>query len=116
MQLGQTLRDDGITVLKLAGRMDIEGTGAIELKLTAAAAADGAHVILDLSDVGFMSSLGMGLLVRLAKTVRHRNGEIVLLNPQPMVRLALTKTGIPGVLSIHDTLDAASAAVRGTRP
>ena len=115
MDVSETLRDDGITILKLAGRMDIEGTGKIELKLTVATAVDGAHAIVDLSDVSFMSSIGIGALVRLTKTVRRRHGNLVLLNPQPIVRLALEKTGIPGVIGTYDTLDGAVTGVRTGR-
>jgi anti-sigma B factor antagonist len=115
MDVTETLRDNGITILKLAGRMDIGGTGKIELKLTVATAVDGAHVIVDLSDVSFMSSIGIGVLVGLTKTIRRRHGNLVLLNPQPVVRLVLEKTGIPGVMSIYDTLDAALTAVRTER-
>jgi stage II sporulation protein AA (anti-sigma F factor antagonist) len=115
MEVTESLRQDGISILKLAGRMDIEGTGKVELKLTVATAVDRAHVIADLSDVTFMSSIGIGVLVRLAKTIRRRDGNLVLLNPQPIVRLVLEKTGIPGVIGLYDTMDAALAGVRTER-
>jgi len=112
MHLKTSVRDNGITVLKLTGRMDIEGTGEIDLKLNVATTEERAYLIADLSDVDFMSSIGIGALVRVAKAVRRRGGNLVLLNPQPIVRLVLEKTRIPELMSIHDTIDAASAAVR----
>ena len=112
MDLTTSARDNGITVMKLSGRMDIEGTGKIDLQLNVATTEERAYLIADLSDVGFMSSIGIGALVRVAKAVRRRGGNLVLLNPQPVVRLVLEKTGIPELMSIHDTIDAASAAVR----
>jgi len=112
MHLKTSVRDNGITVLKLTGRMDIEGTGEIDLKLNVATTEERAYLIADLSDVDFMSSIGIGALVRVAKAVRRRGGNLVLLNPQPVVRLVLEKTGIPELMSIHVTIDAASAAVR----
>jgi anti-anti-sigma factor len=112
MDFTETRRDDGITILKLSGRMDIEGTGKIDLRLAAATAGTGAHVIADLSDVSFMSSIGIGVLVQLTKAIRRRSGNLVLLNPQPIVRLVLEKTGMPEILKICETLDEASTAVR----
>ena len=112
MDLTISMRNDGIRLLKLTGRMDIEGTGQIDLKLNAASAEDAAYLIADLSGVDFMSSIGIGVLVRVGKAARRRGGNLVLLNPQTIVRLVLEKTGIPSLLSIHDTLDAASIAVR----
>jgi anti-sigma B factor antagonist len=111
MDLTTSVRDNGITVLKLSGRMDIEGTGKIDLKLNVATTEERAYLIADLSDVDFMSSIGIGALVRVAKAVRRRGGNLVLLNPQPIVRLVLEKTGIPELMSIHDTVEAASSAV-----
>jgi anti-sigma B factor antagonist len=112
MQLTTTAADNGITILKLDGRMDIDGTGQIDLKLNAATAEDKAYLIADLTKVTFMSSIGIGALIRMAKAVRRRGGNIVLLSPQPIVRLVLEKTGIPEFLSMHDTIEAASVAVR----
>jgi len=112
MELTTRSQDDGLTILKLVGRMDIEGTEQVDLRMNVATAQDRAYVIADLSGVDFMSSIGIGVLVRVAKTVRRRGGNLVLLNPQPIVRLVLEKTGIPELLSIHDSLDAASTAVR----
>ena len=112
MDVTTSVRSDGTKVMKLTGRMDIEGTDQIGLKFNAAAAEDLAYLIADLSDVDFMASIGIGVLVRVAKAARRRGGNLVLLNPQPIVRLVLEKTGIPSLLSIHDTLEAASTAVR----
>jgi len=116
MELTTSKLDNGITVLKLSGRMDIEGTQQIDLTLNVATTEQGAYLIVDLSEVSFMSSIGIGTMVRVAKAVRRRGGNLVLLDPQPVVRLVLEKTGIPDLISIHKTLDAASTAVHSEPP
>jgi anti-sigma B factor antagonist len=112
MDFTEIPRDDGITILKLTGRMDIEGTEKIDLRLTIATSVDGARVIADLSEVSFMSSIGIGGLVRLAKMLGRRHGNLVLLDPQPVVSLILEKTGIPKIIRICYTLEEALVAVR----
>jgi anti-anti-sigma factor len=112
MDFSETRRDDGIMLLRLKGRMDIEGTGEVDLRLTAATAEDGMRVIIDLTDVTFMASIGIGVLVRLAKAIRLRNGAVVLTNPQPIVKLVLDKTGIPEVIRTYGTIGEAAAALQ----
>jgi anti-sigma B factor antagonist len=112
MNLTTRVLENGITVLKLAGRMDIDGTGEIDLRLNTAAAEEKAYLVADLSAVDFMASIGIGVLVRVAKAVRRRGGNLVLLNPQPVVKIVLERTHITDLMSIHETMDAASAAVR----
>ncbi len=102
----------GMTNLKLSGRMDIEGAEEVNLSLNVATSEDGALLIVDLSEVDFMSSIGIGVLVRVANAARRRGGNLVLLSPQPVVRLVLVKTHIHEVITICDMLDEAMSAVR----
>ena len=111
MQFTETRRDDGITVLNLHGRLDIEGSEEVGLRLTTATTGDNVRVIADLEGVDFMSSIGIGVLVRIAHSVRRRGGNMVLLDPQPVVKLILEKTQIPRIITMHGTLDEAVAAV-----
>jgi hypothetical protein len=52
--------EDGIRRIKLAGRMDVEGSREIDLKFTSLTASRQAFVIVDLSLVDFLSSIGLG--------------------------------------------------------
>ena len=112
MQLTTSPLDFGMSVLKLTGRMDIEGTDEVNLKLNVATAEDGVLLIVDLSDVDFMSSIGIGALVRVANAARRRGGNLVLLDPQPVVRLVLEKTRINEVIPICSSIDEAMTVVR----
>jgi anti-sigma B factor antagonist len=112
MRLASTPMGFGMTVLKLIGRMDIEGNDEVNLKLNVATAEDGVLLIVDLGEVDFMSSIGIGTLVRVANAARRRGGNLVLLDPQPVVRLVLEKTRINEVITICVTLDEAMTAVR----
>ena len=104
--------EDGVRRIRLAGRMDVEGTGQIDLKLTSLAAAGRAFVVLDLALVEFLSSIGLGVVVRTAKAVSAREGKLVLLGPQPAVARVLATTGIDRVLPVFEELEAARRSVR----
>jgi anti-anti-sigma factor len=112
MQLATFQRNDGTTILKLSGLMDIEGTEQVNLKLNVTTAEDHALLIADLTNVDFMSSIGIGVLVRVANNARRRGGNLVLFNPRPIVRLVLEKTHIHEIITICDTMEEAAEAVR----
>jgi anti-anti-sigma factor len=116
MELTVETIEHGIKRIALAGRMDIVGTERIGLRLTSESAANKALILLDLSRVDYMSSIGIGVLVSTAKAVGLRGGRIVLFNPQPMVEMVLTKTKIDSFIPIHQTLAAACHALRDASP
>ena len=111
MEISVEFLNDGIKKINLKGRMDIEGTQAIDLRLATETSVQKAFIVVDLSLVEFMASVGLGVLVRSAKALRLRGGNIVLLNPQPVVQLVLEKTGINEVMAIYHDLKTASEAL-----
>jgi anti-sigma B factor antagonist len=103
---------NGITLVTLSGRLDIGGTDQIDRSFNAIAEKDYAFVIVDLSGVDFMSTIGIGTLVRVTKSVRRKGGNLVLLAPQTVVRLVLEKTRISEFIPIADTYEAAAVIVK----
>jgi anti-sigma B factor antagonist len=104
--------EDGVRRIKLAGRMDVEGTREIDLKFTGLTASRQAFVIVDLSLVDFLSSIGLGTLVRSAKAQMSRHGRVVLLSPQPHVAKVLETTQVDQILPVLYDLEQARRAVR----
>jgi anti-sigma B factor antagonist len=63
------------------------------------------QIALDLHDVGFIDSTGLGILVACLKSVRERDGRLVVIAPEtsPLRRL-LALTGLEKVLPTHIAL------------
>ena len=99
--------EDGIKMITLQGRMDIDGTQKIDTRLTVATASESANIVVDLSGVDFMSSIGIGVLVRAANALKQRRGKIVLLSPQPGVFRVLETTQINTVIPIVYDIESA---------
>ncbi len=112
MQLTFEDLDDGVRRINLAGRMDVEGTEEIDLKLTSLSASKQGWIVLDLSGVDFMSSLGLGTLVRCASAQILRQGKLVLLSPQANVERVLETTRVNEVVAVFHDFAAARQAVR----
>ena len=108
--------DDGVRKIDLTGRLDIEGAEAIDLRFTALTSTAQTFVIVDLTGVDFLASIGIATLVRNAKAARLRKGNLVLLNPRPNVAQVLASTHIDQILPVCVTLEEARAAVRAAPP
>jgi len=69
----------------------------------------GARVVVDLSDVTFLDSTGLGVLVTSLKRLREVDGSLDLVVASPRVLKVFTLTGLDVVIPIHETVDAALA-------
>ena len=100
----------GVVKVILEGRLDITGAGVIDLQFNAIA---GSHlgVIVDLSRVSFLASIGIRTLLVGAKTVQRRGGVFVLLNPVIEVAKVLDLMGAIDLMPIYRDPEAALTAV-----
>ena len=111
MELDFVDSPDGVRRIVLRGRMDVPGTEQIDLKLTSLVSTRQTFVVVDLSGVDFMSSMGLGALVRNAKAVHARKGRMVLLDPAPNVLRMLEATRVVEVLPVFVEFEDARRAV-----
>jgi len=107
MEIQYNELDNGIILIKLIGRLDIIGTGEIETKFAGYSAGEKVRVIVDLSEVDFLVSIGIRLLTMTAKSIASRGGKMVILNPVPEVQDVLEITGIPAIIPIYSHLESA---------
>src|SRR5262249_5069468 len=112
MQVEHDDFEDGVRMIRLKGRLDMEGAEAADLKLTSLAAVRQGYVIVDLDGVEVMSAIGVSVIVRVARAVTSRQGRLVLLKPRPNVADVLARTQIDQLIPVFTDLDAARTAVR----
>jgi anti-sigma B factor antagonist len=100
----------GIAFVILRGRLDTAGANDIDLKFNAIAGARRA-VVVDLSQVDFLASLGIRVLVLGARAVKNKGGKLVILSPNDGVRSALSAARTDTLIPIFPDRAAAMAAV-----
>ena len=105
---------DSMGLVHLIGSLDISGVGQIETRFAGYCAGEQPRVIVDLSEVDFMSSIGIRLLTLNAKSVATRGGKMVLLNPTPDVLSVLEITGIPAIIPIYSHIESAETVLRSS--
>ncbi len=110
MQLEYSELEGNTCVIALSGRLDIIGTGEIETRFAGYCSVNECRVLVDLSGVDFMASIGIRMLVLNAKSVASRSGRVFILNPTENVRHILDISRIPPIIPIFDSLESARAA------
>lgn len=103
--------ENGIGLIKLGGSLDIMGVGEIETKFAAYCSGNKTRVIVDLSNVVFLASIGIRMLITSAKSVSNRGGKMALLNPPSAVHEILEVTGIPSIIPIYAKLESAETVL-----
>lgn len=89
-------------LLAISGRLD--GYWAADLGTALAdAVRDGHHHLrVDLSEVTFLSSAGIGALLKAFKQLRRIDGSLAIVHPSPAVRIVLDMSGL-GTLMLEDS-------------
>lgn len=109
MKLDYSELDNGIRLIKLNGALDMNGTYSIEIQFVRHCQGENVRLLVDLSKVNYISSIGIPLLVNTAKSVASRGGKLALLNPQDNVLKVLDLVGVPGIIPIHTSMDSSIA-------
>ena len=110
MQMQVKTMAQSVITIALDGRLDAFGAGKIDAPFSAVAVAN-KGVIVDLSRVSFLASIGVRVLLNAAKVVRRRGGSFVLLHPIEDVEKVLEVTGVSELMPIYQDSARALAAV-----
>jgi anti-sigma B factor antagonist len=99
-----------ITRVLLDGRLDIQGAAAIDLRMNVLAGSS-KFLLIDLTNVSFLGSMGLRSIIVPAQAVKRRGGKVALFNPVPMVEEVLKASNIDQIIPIFHDLDSAVAAL-----
>jgi len=107
MKLQSKELENGIRLIKLTGKLDMYGVNSIDIEFIRRCSGDNLRVLVDLSGVNYISSIGFPMLINAAKSVASRGGKMALFNPQRNVAEILELTGIPLIIPIYSDLESA---------
>jgi anti-anti-sigma factor len=94
----------------LGGKMDVRGSETVALPLATLSGSKRA-LIIDMTAVTFLASVGIRHLVAAARVISRRNGRLVLLKPTETIADVLKTSGLSDVLPIASTEEEALAVV-----
>jgi anti-sigma B factor antagonist len=107
-----TVTDDDIVVLTISGPMDVETTPPLRDELVRLVDEGRHRLVLDLSGVDFIDSIGLGVIVGMVHRLRPHDGSLAMAAPSPQARNVLQITQLVRVVAVCETTKAAITAVR----
>jgi anti-anti-sigma factor len=99
-----------VRVLALSGRLDTETSADLELALQDLQGAGAKHFVIDLGDIGYVSSAGLRVLLALAKQLDGGRGSLKLCALNEAVRQVFDVAGFSRMFAIFPDRDAALGA------
>lgn len=97
------------TVITSEGEIDVSSVGAFRDALSEAARAGADRLVIDLSEVSFIDSSGLGALVDAQNQLRRDERQLVVVAPSGTAAAVLLElAGLRGRLSIVETREGAT--------
>lgn len=109
MELARTEPLDGAVVLAATGRLNLTTAGHLRRTVDEVVGEGRARVVVDLTDVVFIDSSGLGALVGGLKSARQAGGDLRIAGAGEQVRTVLGLTNLDRVLRPHPTVEDALA-------
>lgn len=103
-------RVGGWAVLHLTGEIDLATAPTLREHLVGTVDAGDHRVIVDLRDVEFIDSTGLGALIGGLKRVRSLDGALRLICVEPRILKIFEITGLDKVFEIHADVEGAAAS------
>jgi anti-anti-sigma factor len=96
---------DHALIARPSDDIDTANAAALEEELAASLQREPDHLIVDLGDVRFIDSAGIGMLIRLGERLRQRRSRLVVVIPQssPLVRIAEI-VDLPAAVPVYPTV------------
>lgn|SRR5512138_616159 len=102
----------GTIVLRLAGMVKVGETAReFESSLERIANEQTGSVVLDLSDLEYMDSTTLGVLVGALHRLKSENRDLVLVNPRGRILSLLRVAKLDSLFAIYDSVPEAIAAI-----
>jgi anti-sigma B factor antagonist len=102
--------DRSARVVTLQGEVDLRSSPKLRDDLLQMIEEKPQRLILDLTNVGYMDSSGVGTLVEIKRRIEQQRGKLVLVGPQARVRSVFEITRLDRFFTIVNGLNEARSA------
>jgi len=84
----------------LTGRLDTAGVDVVETRFGAAIVPNGKNTIVDLSEVTFLASMGIRMLISTTRALSRKGGKLVMYGAGPGVRDVIETTALTEIIPL----------------
>ena len=96
---------DQLAVVTISGELDLASAPALHQGLQKTASLGVREVICDLSQLAYMDSTGLSVIISAHKRMESEGTALVLLSPRPSVERVLDITGVKEFLTVRSSAD-----------
>ena len=112
MEIKEEQRDNA-KIIALRGRLDVQTSPGVENRIMELTGLNKQKLVFDFSELTFISSCGLRLLLKVAKNVQKANGKLALAGLRDNIREVFEIAGLASIFSIFPTCEDAIAYVQG---
>ncbi len=95
--------ENGFTIIDIGENVNVENVRELEAVLNEAIKSQKLHLALNLSNVNYLCSHCMSVLIRVWKRLAGSNGSIRIISPDPLIRQMLISTNINKIMGIYSS-------------
>lgn len=99
-------------LLKARGHINTQSVALFETSTRQSIASNDAHVIIDVSEITYLSSAGLRAFLRLSRELSDSGRELALCGLQPYINQVFELLGFHKVIDIHSDVETALAVAR----
>lgn len=101
---------DSAWIVRLAGSAHMDVSVTLREQLVDLVNENAPRLILDLAELEFINSAGLGAIIAAHLRCRRHNGDVKVVAPRPAIQQLLSITRLTKILSVHSSVDEALAA------
>lgn len=99
-------QDAGVTILNLSGEIDVGCASHFRKTIMNLIEQDAERLLVNLSDVIYIDSAGLSVLIAAHRKAQKENRKFGLCNPQQPVRQVFNITGVNKVMLLYPNVEA----------
>ena len=105
--------DNEVKVMRPLGRLDVTTAADFRRQVNdiASIANPPKYLLVDLQEITFMDSSGLGALVSALKSIRNSNGEMVICSANDQVQMLFELTSMTKIFKIYSTINEFNATL-----
>jgi anti-anti-sigma factor len=103
----------GVTKAEFSGRLDTANVNQMETAFVAGVVPKSQNTVVDLTNVTFIASLGIRMLLSAARVLSRRNAKFVMYGANPLVMDIIEMTSLGDIIPVLKTEAEAMAAISG---
>jgi anti-sigma B factor antagonist len=104
-------QSDGWSVVAVTGELELATAPRLRQQVVSLIGGGRSHLVIDLSGVDFIDSVGLGVIVGALKRCRTHGGDLMVVGAVPRVRLLFEITRLDEIIDMHPDLDQALSSL-----